>query len=253
MLPSCTELRSPDQGDDPSQGLLVVDSDVHWLYYVAKLLQGFGYTAATAQDAADALQLCGEAVPALVVAELDLPGLSGLELLRSLRRDRQRARIPVIAMTVSRDHGTEERCLRAGFAACLVKPVGAEDLYRAVRAVLDEEQRRVTRIEARIPVFVNDRPLDRVEGECASVISEHGMYIRTPRLHPMRTRLDIRMDVAGRTIRADAVVLYRHDQGEGPYGEPGMGLKFSWIAPGDREHLRTYITSRTGCHPGNGA
>jgi c-di-GMP-binding flagellar brake protein YcgR len=102
-------------------------------------------------------------------------------------------------------------------------------------------------------VFVNDRPLDCVEGECASVISEHGMYIRTPRLHPLRTRLDIRMDVAGRTIRADAVVLYRHDHGEGPFGEPGMGLRFSWIAPGDREHLRTYITSRTGCDTGNGA
>src|SRR5512139_3448147 len=146
MTQLCTEQCSPKQHTDLPTGLLVVDSDVHSLYYVAKLLEGFGYTVATAQDAADALQLSGEAVPALVVVELDLPGLSGLELLRSLRRDPQRARIPVIATTVSRDHGTEERCLRAGFAACLVKPVGAEDLYQAVRAVLDAEQGRVTRI-----------------------------------------------------------------------------------------------------------
>lgn len=247
-----TQTDRHDQHDAP-RTLLVVDSDVNGLYYVAKLLQGFGYAVAMAADAVDTLHLCSETAPALVLTELDLPGMSGLELLRTLRRDPKLARIPVIAMTTDRDHGTEERCLRTGFSACLRKPVSAEDLFQTVQAVLEAERRRITRIEARIPVFINDRPLDCVEGECASVISEHGMYIRTQRPHPMRTRLDIRMDIAGRTIKIDATVLYCHAHGEGPFGESGMGLKFSWIAPRDREHLRTYITGKTGCTVASGA
>ena len=45
----------------------------------------------------------------------------------------------------------------------------------------------------------------------------------------------------GRTIAADAVVLYRHRLNEGNIGEPGMGIKFARIAPRDQEFLRLYI------------
>jgi CheY-like chemotaxis protein len=223
--------------------LLVVDSDANDLYYTAKLLQRFGYRVSMARNGADALQMTETLVPSLILTALGLPDMDGNGMLRMLRRDGRCASVPVIALTGSPDPSVEQSCLRDGFAACLRKPVGAEDLYQAVRGRLEPDRRGVTRIEARIPVLVNDEPVDCIGGECSSFISEHGMYIRTPRPHPARTRLAIRMDVNGRAIRADAVVLYSHDHGEGPFGEPGMGIRFSRIAPGDREHLRTYISS----------
>jgi len=56
-------------------------------------------------------------------------------------------------------------------------------------------------------------------------------------------RIAIQIALKGRTISADAVVLYSHRFGEGPFGEPGMGLKFARIAPQDQEYLRLFIRS----------
>jgi len=223
--------------------VMVVDSDPHHLAYHAMLLQRFAYRVCTAHNADLALALTAGETPALVVTELDLPPTNGVDLLHRLRRDPRTAALPVIAVTGSGDHGTEARCLRDGFAAFLGKPLGAEDLYRTVQAAIEPAQRASLRVHARMPVIVNNVPLDCVEGECASVISEHGMYIRTMKPHPPRSRIAVQIALKGRTISADAVVLYSHRFGEGPFGEPGMGLKFARIAPQDQEYLRLFIRS----------
>jgi CheY-like chemotaxis protein len=223
--------------------VMVVDSNPHQLTYHAMLLQRFGYRVCTAQDAEQALAMAAGEAPSLVIAELDLPQMNGLDLLLQLRQEPRTAAIPVIAVTGSGDHGTEARCLRAGFTACLGKPLGPEDLYRTVQAAVEPVPRTSLRIHARMPVTVNNVPLDCVEGECASVLSEHGMYIRTQKPHPPKSQLAVQIALKGRTISADAVVLYSHRSGEGPFGEPGMGLKFARIAPQDQEYLRLFIRS----------
>jgi CheY-like chemotaxis protein len=187
--------------------------------------------------------------PSLVITELDLPQMNGFDLLHRLRQEQRTASIPVIAVTGTGngngngngDNGTVARCLRAGFTACLGKPLGAEDLYRTVQTAIEQTPRSSLRIHARMPVIVNNVPIDCVEGECASVISEHGMYIRTMKPHPPKSRLSIQIALKGRTISADAVVLYSHRFGEGPFGEPGMGIKFARIAPQDQEYIRLFI------------
>ena len=222
---------------------MVVDSDPHQLAYHAMLLQRFGYRICTAHDAGQALALAAGEAPSLVITDLALPQMSGLDLLHQLRREPRTAALPVIAVTGNGDQGIEARCLRAGFTACLGRPLGAEDLYRAVQAAVEAAPRTSLRIHARMPVTVNNVPLDCVEGECASIISEHGMYIRTLKPHPPRSRLAVRIALKGRTISADAVVLYSHQFGEGPFGEPGMGLKFARIAQQDQEYIRLFIRS----------
>lgn len=49
------------------------------------------------------------------------------------------------------------------------------------------------------------------------------------------------MNINGRVVFADAVVLHSHRPGEGPFMEPGMGLKFIRIAPEDQEFIRQFI------------
>jgi len=92
-----------------------------------------------------------------------------------------------------------------------------------------------------LSVIVNGKPLDCVEGECASVLSEHGMYVRTLRPHASNTRLPVQIVIKGRFIPVEAVVLYSHTFGEGPFKEPGMGLKFVRVAPQDQELIRLFI------------
>ena len=221
--------------------VLIADGDPHRREYHSMLLERFEYRVHTALEAEQALALAVQEAPSLVITDVDLPRTGGPGLLQRLRREPRTAAIPIIAMIGNGDHGTEARCLRDGFSACLGKPLGAEDLYRAVQAAVESAPRAGLRVHARMPVTVNDVPLDCVEGECASVLSEHGMYIRTLKPHPPQSLLAVRIALKGRTISADAVVLYSHRFGEGPFGEPGMGIKFDRIAPQDQEYIRLFI------------
>jgi hypothetical protein len=76
---------------------------------------------------------------------------------------------------------------------------------------------------------------------CASVLSEHGMYVRTLQPYPANTRLSVQIVIKGRPVPVEAEVLYCHKFGEGPFKEPGMGLKFVRVAPQDQQIIREFI------------
>jgi hypothetical protein len=88
---------------------------------------------------------------------------------------------------------------------------------------------------------VNNAPLDYKAGECGTMLSEQGMYVRTLKTSPAKTTLSVTMTIKGRTITLDAELLYSQQLGHGPAGQPGMGLKFVRIAPEDQEFIKQYI------------
>jgi CheY-like chemotaxis protein len=224
-----------------SRFVMLVNSDVHLLFTLAMLLQRFNYHVCTAKTGEEALEMITVAVPSLVITELVLPGMSGLDLINRLRNDPRTQVVPVIALTGDGAPEVRMRSVRAGFAACLQRPVAAEELYRAVQQAVEPTPRSNIRIYTRLPVTVNGVALDCGGGECASVISEQGMYIRILAPSPVNTVIALRFTLNGRMIALEAVVLYRHRFGEGPFGEPGMGLKFLRISAEDEEHIRRFI------------
>lgn len=233
----------PPSGGTRNQArfVVLVDADAHLLFTLAMLLQRFSYHVCTAKTGEEALEMITVAVPSLVITELALPGMSGLDLLNRLRLDRRTQAVPVIALTGDGAPEVRMRSLRAGFVACLQRPVAAEELYRVVQQAVEPTPRSNIRVYTRLPVAVNGVALDCGGGECASVLSEHGMYIRTLAPSPVNTVIALRFTLNGRMIALDAVVLYGHRFGEGPFGEPGMGLKFLRISAEDEEHIRRFI------------
>lgn len=221
--------------------ILIVESKTTDLFYDSMLLQRFEYRVCTVNSAGQAIELASMALPALVIADLYLPGMSGVDLIRLLRQDPRTFSLPVILLTPSGDQSGERRCRAAGAIACLIKPVQAEELYRTVQAAIEATPRSSIRIRTKLSVSVNNVPLDCIEGECASILSEHGVYVRTLGPYPRDDRLALEMNINGRVVLADAVVLHSHRPGEGPFMEPGMGLKFIRIAPEDQEFIRQFI------------
>jgi hypothetical protein len=67
------------------------------------------------------------------------------------------------------------------------------------------------------------------------------MYVRTLKPAPVGSKLSLQIVVKDRTIALEALVLYSHRFGEGPFKEPGMGLKFISIAPRDQDFIRQFI------------
>ncbi|MDH4162974.1 MAG: response regulator [Nitrospirota bacterium] len=219
--------------------LAVVDRDPQHRFILAMQLQRFNYRILASGSIVEALENLAVAVPALVITDVDLPGRGAFHLLEHLRLNPQTASTPVIGqLTNGADPATY---LRAGFRACLHKPLQAEDLYRTVQALTEPVPRANIRIQTKLPVTVNGKPLDCVEGECASVLSEHGMYIRTLRPSPVKSLISVTLMIKGRAIPLTAEVRYSHRFGEGPFREPGMGLLFKEIASHDQEYIRQFI------------
>jgi CheY-like chemotaxis protein len=227
--------------DRNSRFLLVVDSDANNLFYTSMLLQRFDYRIYMAATAEEALAMVTVAAPSLVITSLDLKGMNGLELIRRLAQNPGTAAVPVIVLTKQGDLIGDKRCREAGAADCLDKPVLAEQLFRAVEAAVETTPRTSIRIRTSLPVTVKNMPLVEVEGACISVLSEHGMFLRTLRPAPLDTRLSLQIGLNDRIIAIEAVVRSSYRTGGGPYNEPGMGLQFVRTAPKDREIIRQFI------------
>jgi two-component system cell cycle response regulator DivK len=100
---------------------------------VRDVLQASGYRVLEATTGEEALATARANVPALVLMDVQLPGMSGLEALALLRGDDRTASIPVVALTAQAMRGDRERFLEAGFDGYLAKPVDIDELMLMVR------------------------------------------------------------------------------------------------------------------------
>jgi CheY-like chemotaxis protein len=221
--------------------LLVVDSDVERLFHTATLLQRFQYNIWTAKSVAEALEMASVAVPALIITTQFLDDLPGLEFIKKLQRIARFRTVPIVVLTRKTDPANERDCLFSGALTCLSMPVQAEDLYRVVQVAVEPMPRMNLRINTNLSVIVNDRTVECAEGECASVLSEHGLYVRSLDPYPLNAKLPVQIHLAGRTIVADTVVIYSHPAGDDPRDEPGMGLQFMQISREDQKRIRLFI------------
>jgi DNA-binding response OmpR family regulator len=115
--------------------VLVVDDEPTIAEVVSRYLERAGYETATAGDGLRAVQLAAERRPDLVVLDLMLPGLDGLEVLRILREG-DGARTPVILLTAKGEQDDKLVGLRNGADDYVVKPFSPKELVARVDAVL---------------------------------------------------------------------------------------------------------------------
>jgi DNA-binding response OmpR family regulator len=113
--------------------VLVVEDEPQIAQIVRDYLQHAGFAVVTAADGADAITLAGERRPDLVVLDLGLPRLDGLEVARRLRRDTD---IPIIMLTARVEESDRLTGLGVGADDYVTKPFSPRELVARVRAVL---------------------------------------------------------------------------------------------------------------------
>jgi CheY-like chemotaxis protein len=225
-----------------NRSIVVAGNKTLEMLSLALLLQRFAYEVSSANTAAQALELISANRPALIITDVVLPGMSGMDLFHLLKQDLRTAFIPVIFVIPLSDVASERRCLDSGAAACISKPIQAEELFRTVQQVIEPKPRAGIRIDTRLPVSLNNVPLDCAKGDCAIDLSEHGIYVPMHDPYPQNRRVTLQIHIKDRTISATGAVLHSHPSGETPLRkEPGMGLKFVNIAPQDQDFIRTFI------------
>ena len=119
--------------------ILIVEDDDNSRKLLRDSLQVMGYETAEAVSGEVGLQLARERLPALILMDIQMPGISGFDALRSLRSDAITRAIPVIAVTASVMGAQQNEVLQAGFDALESKPVSIVGLLRKMRALLDRK------------------------------------------------------------------------------------------------------------------
>jgi CheY-like chemotaxis protein len=112
--------------------VLVVDDNTQNLKLLRVLLSVEGYDVRTATDAEDALRVLDTFTPDVILMDLQLPGMDGLELTRRLKADPQRCAIRIIAVTAYAMKGDDEKARAAGCDDYVSKPVDADTLSTVV-------------------------------------------------------------------------------------------------------------------------
>jgi two-component system cell cycle response regulator DivK len=116
--------------------ILIVDDNPFNLKLARMLLVGEGYDARTAVDAEQALVLLQTFVPRLILMDIQLPGMDGLELTRRLKADAKTQHIIVVALTAYAMRGDEDRTRAAGCDGYIAKPISVATLPKMVAEYL---------------------------------------------------------------------------------------------------------------------
>jgi CheY-like chemotaxis protein len=119
-----------------TKSLLVVDDNPENLKLILMILASGAYELVTASDAMQALHAIEQRIPDLILLDLQLPGVDGLELTRRLKANPQTRTIPVVAVTAYAMKGDEEKARSAGCDGYLVKPVDKRTLREVVKNML---------------------------------------------------------------------------------------------------------------------
>lgn len=118
---------------------LIVEDNALNLKLMRDLLEASGIETLQTKDGSRALEMVREHRPDIVLMDIQLPDVSGLDVTRKLKADPDLRAIPIIAVTALALRGDEERVLEAGCDAYISKPISVANFLQEVRRFLGED------------------------------------------------------------------------------------------------------------------
>jgi CheY-like chemotaxis protein len=224
-----------------NQIILVVDGRPIRQFYTSIFLQRLNYEVITVKTAEDALMYLALFTPLVIIVNIDLPQMSGADLLKKVKSDPETLDIPVIIYTSNTNPRVRKECEEAGCADYLVHPDSLGQLYSAVQKA-ENKPRRFVRLGTRLDVSVgdgHDKPSEGGASGSITLLSEGGMFVSIGEpiacgaVCPFTFQLP---NAPGWVIRVEGQILY-HQLRE----DLGMGVKFLKIGDQEKEFIKDFI------------
>ena len=225
--------------------ILIADSSATSIFYTASLLRKLRYAVKTVSSGEEALEAIARSAPTIVIADVVLPKMSGLDLLKQIKNNASLRFIPVMINTADESTAVRAACTQAGCAGFFIKPADPEELYRAIQSASEATPRQHIRINTSLKARIGAGPEtgDKAMIDEVTSISEGGLYVRTVAPAPLNALVQLTLVLEEREIEATAVVLYSSEKAGGPDAAAGMGLKFTNISDEGLNAIRAFITA----------
>jgi two-component system cell cycle response regulator DivK len=117
--------------------ILIVEDNEKNMKLARDVLQSRGYVTLEAVTGEDGVRIAVEEKPDLVLMDIQLPGINGIEALRRVRADPECARIPIVAFTASVMSTDRSQITEAGFDGFIGKPINLKEFLETVKQVLE--------------------------------------------------------------------------------------------------------------------
>jgi two-component system, cell cycle response regulator DivK len=130
--------------------ILYVEDNAQNMRLVRKILTATGYTVLEAVNGVTGMAMAAAEQPDLILMDVNLPDISGLDATGRLKADPATKHIPVVALTANAMHGDRENCLAAGCDGYLAKPVMKAELLSAVETYAKARKEVVPPAEASV-------------------------------------------------------------------------------------------------------
>ena len=114
--------------------ILIVEDNEKNMKLVRDILQAKGFETMEAVNAEEGIELALGRVPDLVLMDIQLPGMNGMEALKVLRAESSTAKVPVVAITASVMIQDRQQIMDAGFNGFIEKPINLKDFLATVQA-----------------------------------------------------------------------------------------------------------------------
>ena len=116
--------------------LLIIDDNPMHLELVSDLLELHGFLVIKAKDSKTGMELAQTEKPDLILMDIQLPGIDGIDATRILKEDIITADIPIVALTAHAMKGDEEKILKAGCTGYISKPINTREFPKIVKSYL---------------------------------------------------------------------------------------------------------------------
>jgi two-component system cell cycle response regulator DivK len=124
----------------PGELILIVEDNPRNLKLIRDVLQFQGYTTLEAETGEAGVALALERQPALILMDVQLPGMDGSTAMKALKADMSTQHIPIIALTALAMKGDEERLRAEGFDGYMAKPIAIKEVPKMVQSYLQGQR-----------------------------------------------------------------------------------------------------------------
>ena len=116
--------------------ILIVEDEPKNMKLLRDLLQRFGYEILEASDGEEGVKSAGEKIPNLILMDIMMPKMDGLEATRIIKANTQTKQIPIIALTSYAMKGDRERTIEAGYDGYIAKPIDIQEVLKTIEHFL---------------------------------------------------------------------------------------------------------------------